>query len=79
MIAERLKMLSQEVLHVGELAHPAPQRLLNGWVKAEWGASENNRVRAAHADRRRKEAARRRTRRVRAVRVFAIQRVLEMA
>jgi PadR family transcriptional regulator len=44
-IAERLKMLSQEVLQVGESSlYPALQRLLlNGWVKAEWGASENNR------------------------------------
>ena len=44
-IAERLKMLSQDVLQVGESSlYPALQRLLlNGWVKAEWGASENNR------------------------------------
>jgi PadR family transcriptional regulator, regulatory protein PadR len=33
------------VLQVGESSlYPALQRLLlNGWVKAEWGASENNR------------------------------------
>src|SRR3954452_5930655 len=44
-IAERLKTISQDVLHVGESSlYPALQRLLlNGWVKAEWGASENNR------------------------------------
>ena len=44
-IAERLKIVSQEVLQVGESSlYPALQRLLlNGWVKAEWGASENNR------------------------------------
>ena len=44
-IAERLKMLSQDVLQVGESSlYPALQRLLlKGWVKAEWGASENNR------------------------------------
>src|SRR4029453_19577172 len=44
-IAERLKVLSQEVLQVGESSlYPALQRLLlNGWVKAEGGASENNR------------------------------------
>src|SRR5919206_2477664 len=44
-IAERLKVLSQDVLQVGESSlYPALQRLLlNGWVKAEWGASENNR------------------------------------
>ena len=33
------------MLQVGESSlYPALQRLLmNGWVKAEWGASENNR------------------------------------
>src|SRR6478752_1064214 len=44
-IAERLRQVSEDVLQVGESAlYPALQRLLlNGWVKAEWGASENNR------------------------------------
>src|SRR5438552_13568801 len=44
-IAQRVKMLSGEVLEVGESSlYPALQRLLlKGWVKAEWGASENNR------------------------------------
>ena len=44
-IAHRLKELSREVLQVGESSlYPALQRLLlNGYVKAEWGASENNR------------------------------------
>ena len=44
-IAERLKVLSQDVLQVGESSlYPALQRLLlKGWVEAEWGASENNR------------------------------------
>ncbi len=44
-IAQRLKELSDDVLQVGESSlYPALQRLLlNGWVKAEWGASENNR------------------------------------
>jgi PadR family transcriptional regulator, regulatory protein PadR len=44
-IADRLKIVSQEVLRVGESSlYPALQRLLlNGWVKAAWGASENNR------------------------------------
>src|ERR1043165_1109611 len=44
-IAERLKLVSQDVLQVGESSlYPALQRLLlNGWVKGEWGASENNR------------------------------------
>ena len=44
-IAQHLKLVSAEVLQVGESSlYPALQRLLlNGWVKAEWGASENNR------------------------------------
>ena len=44
-IAQRLKTVSDEVLQVGESSlYPALQRLLlQGWVKAEWGASENNR------------------------------------
>jgi len=44
-IAQRLKTISEDVLQVGESSlYPALQRLLlNGWVKAEWGASDNNR------------------------------------
>ena len=44
-IAHRLKELSHDVLQVGESSlYPALQRLLlNGYVKAKWGASENNR------------------------------------
>src|SRR5258705_9607233 len=44
-IAEHLKSVSEDVLQVGESSlYPALQRLLlNGWVAAEWGASENNR------------------------------------
>jgi PadR family transcriptional regulator, regulatory protein PadR len=44
-IVQVLKQNSDEVLQVGESSlYPALQRLLlNGWVKAEWGASENNR------------------------------------
>ena len=44
-IAQRLKETSSEVLQVGESSlYPALQRLLlNGWVAAEWGASENKR------------------------------------
>src|SRR5438477_10772185 len=44
-IAEHLKSISNDVLQVGESSlYPALQRLLlNGYVKAEWGASENNR------------------------------------
>lgn len=44
-VAQRVKQLSDDVLEVGESSlYPALQRLLlNGWVTAEWGASENNR------------------------------------
>jgi PadR family transcriptional regulator, regulatory protein PadR len=44
-IAQHLRTVSDEVLVVGESSlYPALQRLLlNGWVKAEWGVSENNR------------------------------------
>ena len=44
-IAQRVKELSQEVLQVGESSlYPALQRLLlDGYVRAQWGASENNR------------------------------------
>jgi len=44
-IAEHLKLASDDVLQVGESSlYPALQRLLlNGWVNAEWGASENKR------------------------------------
>ena len=44
-IAQRLRELSDDVLQVGESSlYPALQRLLiKSWVKAEWGASENNR------------------------------------
>jgi len=44
-IAQHLKAVSEDVLEVGESSlYPALQRLLlNGWVEAEWGTSENNR------------------------------------
>jgi transcriptional regulator len=44
-IAQHLKDVSDEVLQVGESSlYPALQRLLlKAWVRAEWGASENNR------------------------------------
>jgi PadR family transcriptional regulator, regulatory protein PadR len=44
-IASRLKQVSDDVLQVGESSlYPALQRLLlNNWVKADWGVSENNR------------------------------------
>src|SRR4051812_29476497 len=44
-IAGRLRELSQDVFQVGESSlYPALQRLLiEGFVRAEWGVSENNR------------------------------------
>ena len=44
-IAQRVKEVSGEVLQVGESSlYPALQRLLlGGYVKAQWGASANNR------------------------------------
>jgi PadR family transcriptional regulator PadR len=44
-IVEHIRINSEDVLNVGESAlYPALQRLLiNGWAKAEWGVSENNR------------------------------------
>lgn len=44
-IAQRLKLLSADVLQVGESSlYPALQRLLlNGYLDAEWAPSENNR------------------------------------
>jgi len=44
-IAERVKDLSHDVLQVGESSlYPALQRLLlDGYVQAEWGVSDNNR------------------------------------
>ena len=44
-IAQRVKELSRDVFQVGESSlYPALQRLtLNGYVKAEWGVSDNNR------------------------------------
>jgi PadR family transcriptional regulator, regulatory protein PadR len=44
-IARHIRRQSKDVLQVGESSpYPALQRLmLNGWVKPEWGTSENNR------------------------------------
>jgi len=44
-IAQRVKELSRDVFQVGESSlYPALQRLtLNGYVKPEWGVSDNNR------------------------------------
>lgn len=80
-IALRLKQISEDVLQVGESSlYPALQRLLlNGWVKAEWGASENNRkaryYKLTVAGQRQLEAERAEFSRM----VHAIQRVLELA
>jgi PadR family transcriptional regulator, regulatory protein PadR len=80
-IAQRLQQVSEDVLQVGESSlYPALQRLLlNGWVKAEWGASENNR-RARYytltaAGRRQLASEREEFTRI----VGAIQKVLDMA
>src|SRR4051794_41535938 len=78
-IARHLKIVSEDVLQVGESSlYPALQRLLlNGWVKAQWGTSENNR-RARYytltaAGRKRLNEERRDFDRL----IVAIQRVLE--
>jgi len=44
-IAQQIQQISDDVLQVEEGSlYPALQRLLvKGWVKAEWGTSENNR------------------------------------
>jgi PadR family transcriptional regulator, regulatory protein PadR len=44
-IAQHIRRHSDDLLQVGESSlYPALQRLLlNGWVKAEWGQSDNNR------------------------------------
>ena len=44
-IAQRIRQLSNEVLQVNQGAlYPALHRLEhNGWIKAQWGDSENNR------------------------------------
>jgi transcriptional regulator len=80
-IAQILKQTSGEVLEVGESSlYPALQRLLlNGWVSAEWGSSENNR-RARYytlTDNGRKQLASERADFERMV--AAIQRVLQTA
>ena len=80
-IADRLKAVSQDVLQVGESSlYPALQRLLlNGWLKAEWGVSDNNRRARFYtltaAGRKRLSAERAEFERL----VGAITRVLEMA
>jgi PadR family transcriptional regulator PadR len=80
-IADRLRIVSEDVLYVGESSlYPALQRLLlNGWVKAEWGVSDNNRRARFYtltaAGRKRLSAERAEFERL----VGAIQRVLQMA
>ena len=80
-IADRLKAVSEDVLQVGESSlYPALQRLLlNGWLKAEWGVSDNNRRARFYtltaAGRKRLSAERAEFERL----VGAIQRVLQMA
>lgn len=78
-IAQHLKTVSDDVLEVGESSlYPALQRLLlNGWVRAEWGASENNRRARFYtltaAGRKQLEAERKEYRRM----IGAIDKVLE--
>jgi transcriptional regulator len=80
-LAQRLKLLSNDVLQVGESSlYPALQRLLlNGFVDAEWGPSENNRrarfYSLTRAGRRHMAAERREFESI----VDAIRRVLETA
>jgi len=80
-IAQRVKERSRDVLQVGESSlYPALQRLLlDGYVRAEWGTSENNR-RARYytltaAGRKQLAAERQEFERI----VLAIQHVLEFA
>jgi len=44
-IAQRIQQVSKDVLQVGQGSlYPALHRLeYKGWIKAEWGSSENNR------------------------------------
>ncbi|KAA6463166.1 PadR family transcriptional regulator [Acidobacteria bacterium AB60] len=44
-IAQRIQQVSREVLQIGQGSlYPALYRLeYKGWIKAEWGSSENNR------------------------------------
>ena len=52
-IAEHIRQLSDEVLHVEEGSlYPALQRLqVQGWIASEWGHSVNNRRRATTGSR----------------------------
>ena len=80
-IAQQIKSVSEDVLQVGESSlYPALQRLLlNGWVTAEWGTSENNRraryYRLTAAGRKQLAVEREEFQRI----IVAIQRILENA
>ena len=80
-IAQRIGLLSQEVLRVNQGSlYPALHRLEGeGWIAAEWGASENNRrakyYRLTRAGHRRLEAETENWRRLSA----AVGRVLQTA
>ena len=80
-IAESIRAISEDVLQVGESSlYPALQRLLlNGWVEAEWGASENNRraryYKLTTAGRKQLRSERQEFSRI----VTAIQKILETA
>jgi len=80
-IAQRIGLLSQEVLRVNQGSlYPALHRLEGeGWIVAEWGASENNRrakyYRLTRAGHRRLEAETENWRRLSA----AVGRVLQTA
>ena len=80
-LVQRIRQVSDDLLQVEEGSlYPALQRLLlNGWVKAEWGTSENNR-RARYytltaAGRQQLAAERKEFERI----VLAIQNVLQFA
>jgi transcriptional regulator len=80
-LAQKLKLLSDDVLQVGESSlYPSLQRLLlNGYLDAEWGPSENNRrarfYTLTRAGRRHLAAERKEFSEL----IAAIQRVLETA
>jgi PadR family transcriptional regulator, regulatory protein PadR len=44
-VAQRIQQVSQEVLQIGQGSlYPALHRLeYKGWIRADWGSSENNR------------------------------------
>ncbi|MGA3049975.1 MAG: PadR family transcriptional regulator [Terracidiphilus sp.] len=44
-VAQRIQQISKDVLQIGQGSlYPALHRLeYKGWIKAEWGSSENNR------------------------------------